>query len=254
MAKVARNARKSRKVNVSPVNVAPAMLQIAFHATEPEVTQHESASLENNEILVIDAPEQTDENDVFAMYEVALEQSFNARVERDKSDSVAAQIREHYKCFRNERVARLMYEARVMPDFPVKSRRTDAFFNVKAIDRITDVLRFVLRAQRVNEHVRIIFSTLYNYDKSGLEFSGSALDWIYNKSASLPAHLQDKVVRPAIIYTSGTRSAQQSMTLNALITLNVITAQASRDSRVPAFTLNHDNVITQKLIEELQLA
>lgn len=250
----AKRVRKIKNVaNVASVMPDNATLQIAFHAATPE-DSFDDVKSGANEILVIDNEESHNERDILADYTSALLNAFKSRCQRDDSQTVIRDAIDVAKYMSNARVAKMLLDARVVPDFPVYQRVANAFFNIKSMQRMTQVLQFALRAAKCENHLRVIFKTAFALQRAEIEFSDVALDLIYNIKSSIPEKYTGKISRPDIIYTSGTRNAQQSMTLNALVKLNVFKVKQSETSRKPAYEIDLDNVISQALIQEMNLA
>ena len=111
------------------------------------------------------------------------------------------------------------------------------------------ILDFALLAGKAEAHFSAIFQSTYKCAMNNREFNGNTLDLIYNIKSEIPEYYRDCISRPAIIYTGQTRSSQQSMTLNALVKLNMLSVTRSEITNKKAYKLNLDNEITQRCVE-----
>ena len=249
MAKVTKTRRARKVKDVANVNAAPEVKQISFHAAI------EQDACNSVEILEIDASEETNEQDIRALYRHALAINLRERVDYELSkqaQSCADKYVNYAKDILNERVSNVFFDARVVPDFCNKSERAGYRFNEKTTMRMRDIARFLCKVASLTNYTDAIFRSALAFDNAGIEFSShhafaccSANDKRFTNVEHLMTHVSQ-------IYGETTQQAQHSMSLNALIEMHALTE--SRTGKTSTYKVNRESFLAQALALEMNLS
>lgn len=274
-------SKRTRKVAVATSTSVPAMLAIEFHAAMPEIDVDAMRAIVNAETsssvtdahveactamtvnadytrveeLDVDADDNVSDDDIFAMYREALAQQFSHRVafETNKdAHSCAAKYRKYASDFSHERIARVLYDARVVPDFVNRSERSGYRFNEKTTMRIRDVARFLAKVDSLTNYTRAIFMSALAFNKAGIEFNSSHAFACCSASDTRFKNVEHLMTHTREVYGETTQQAQHSMSLNALVEMHALIE--TRSGKRHAYVVNTANSVAQALIAELALS
>lgn len=275
------SGKRARKIAVASSASVPAMLAIEFHAAMPEIdvdamraivsaehASHDelasvpactsiavSVDYTRVEELDVDADDNATDDDIFALYREALAQQMSHRVayETNKdAHSCAAKYRKYATDFAHERIARVLYDARVVPDFVNRSERSGYRFNEKTTMRIRDIARFIAKADSLTNYTRAIFASVHAFNKAGIEFNSSHAFACCSASDTRFKNVEHLMTHTREVYGETTQQAQHSMSLNALVEMHALIE--TRSGKRHAYVVNPKSYVAQELVRELALA
>lgn len=268
MAKSVRSRKISRK-SASPVNnvVAPEILQITFQAEKQndnvqfiaETTIDDDASFISDETFsVVTLDNTTQEKDVRDAYNSELAYSLRDRVliELARNASVAKKYTNYSReILLDARVLDVFFDARVTPDFATQSSATDKFFNEKACDRMIDIARFMANPARYKccKYTNAIVRTALNFYLNDIALTSDVITACMSRDRhNFAGETGANIVQQPDYASSGTVSAQKSMTLNALVKFNVL--MRSRNGKNDVYKFNPESFASKRLCELLNIA
>lgn len=150
-----------------------------------------------------------------------------------------------------KQAARVFVAANVNPTFINRTLHDGSRYNVYAIDKVADLVRATsLSEETVSNAInRAIVKSLFRCAKAGVAFTGEIAKGCASDKYPVDLTIRKHLVRHTV--SAGTASTQASSTMNALVTLGIVSAAGT--ARNPVYTLT-DAPITKKLQEWAEAA
>lgn len=173
-----------------------------------------------------------------------------AKVDSQMSDANYKKLDKAARVVSVDSVVALMTESNVNADFANRSLVSNARMNVYTIEKISNALAFAVNAAKLNDYTLFILKTAIALKKAELSMTRTDAKDACSKHRKIADKSRAKhIVQNSEIKDDSTVNAQHASSLDALLTLNVLSKSFDAANN-DVYTLT-DSALAAKMIERL---
>lgn len=189
-------------------------------------------------------------------YIAKLNEAFDARVAFEAAKnadnlSIQAKIASIRSDVTHETVAKVMLAANVDVNFINRAERKTARFNVYSAEKVSNVARASVFAERLNHFSKFILLTAKAFAENDLLMTQQdAMIACSHDAKSSNSKKNKHIVKYAKSVAISTQSTQASSSINALQMFDVL-RETRDDANNACFVINHDSDVTKALLSSI---